>query len=146
MTCSVLVVGLPPVAGCDPGKTWRAAADFVGQRLAQRFGDLVSFECAELFSPDMDMCPDIEAHIAAGQAELPLVVIDGVPRISGGKLNLGAIERLVADTIEPASTRGHTSAIELTSDLGTASAPRARSAKLRAKPIDLTATTEGRVS
>ena len=140
MTCSVLVVGLPPAAGCDPGKTWRAAADFVGQRLAQRFGNRVAFEYAELFSPDMDMHPDIEAHIAAGQADLPLVVIDGVRRFSGGKLNLSAIERLVADAIEPAPAGGHISAIGLACGPGTASA------ELRANPVDLTATTEGRVS
>lgn len=128
MTCPVLVVGLPSAAGCAPGNTWRAAAAFVQQRLAQRFGDRVAFEYAELFSPDMVRHPDVEADVAAGRADLPIVVINGIRRFSGGKLNVGAIEREVAAV------------------LGTASAPRTGSARLLADPADFTSTTEGRVS
>jgi hypothetical protein len=98
MTCSVLVVGIP-VAACDPAKTWRAAATLVGQRLAEQFGPAVTFEYAELFSPEMASHRDIEATIADGEALPPIVVIDGVRRFSGGKLNLSAIERAVAEAL-----------------------------------------------
>ena len=140
MTCPVLVVGLPSAAGCAPGRTWRAAAAFVQQRLAQRFGDRVAFEYAELFSPDMVRHPDVEADIAAGRADLPIVVIDGVRRLSGGKLNVGAIEREVSAAL------GTASASQTGSVPGTASALRTGSARPLADPADFTSTTEGRVS
>ena len=146
MTCPVLVVGLPPAGDCAPGRTWRAAAAFVQQRLVQRFGDRVAFEYAELFSADMARHPDVEADIAAGRASLPIVVIDGVRRFSGGKLNVGAIERAVADAVARASAPGTSSAIGPASAPGTASAPRTGSTQLLADPVDLTSTMEGRVS
>ena len=140
MICTVLVVGLPPARGCATGNTWRAAAALVQQRLARRFGDRVVFEYAELFSPDMARHPDVEADIAAGRADLPIVVIDGVCRFSGGKLNVGAIERQVAVALGAASI------------VGPAGAPRtsperlAGSARPFAGPAIFTSTTEGRVS
>lgn len=99
MSCSVLVIGLPSAAGCAADKTWRATAAFVERRLVARFGSAVSFEYAELFSPDMARHPDIEAQIAAGDATPPIVVIDGVRRFAGGKLNISAIERAVAEVV-----------------------------------------------
>ncbi len=99
MTCSILVVGVP-MAACDPAKTWKAAASIVEQRLAERFGPAVVFEYAELFGPEMVRHPDIESAIADGEAVLPIVVIDGVRRFSGGKLNLSAIERAVAEALQ----------------------------------------------
>ncbi len=134
MTCSVLVVGLPPAAGCAPGKTWRAAATLVQQRLEQRFGDRVSFEYAELFSPDMTRHPDVEADIAAGLVSLPIVAIDGVPRFSGGKLNVSAIEHAAAEALGSASAPR------------SASAPHSTSAARSAPPSIFTSATEGRVS
>ena len=99
MTCSVLVVGMPSAAGCASTKTWRAAASLVERRLAERFGPAVVFEYAELFSPDMERQPDVEAVIAAGEAVPPLVIIDGVRRFAGGKLDVSAIERSVAEVL-----------------------------------------------
>ena len=101
MTCSVLVVGMPSSAGCAPTNTWRAAATLVAHRLTERFGSAVVFEYAELFSPDMARHPDVEAEIAAGEAVPPIVVIDGVRRFAGGKLNVSAIERAVAERLVP---------------------------------------------
>jgi hypothetical protein len=105
VTCQVVVVGLPSAAGCAPGKTWRAAASFVELRLAQRFGNRVAFEYAELFAPDMANHPDVEADIAAGLALPPIVVIDGIRRFSGGKLNVSAIERAVEAALGPEPIR-----------------------------------------
>jgi hypothetical protein len=99
VTCSVLVVGVPSPAGCASTKTWKAAASFVAQRLDERFGPAVVFEYAELFGPDMAGHPDVEAEIAAGEAVPPLVIIDGARRFAGGKLNVSAIERAVAEAL-----------------------------------------------
>ena len=99
MTCSVLVVGMPSPAGCASAKTWRVAAELVEERLVARFGPAVAFEYAELFGPAMARHPDVEAEIAAGEAVPPVVVIDGVRRFAGGKLNVSAIERTVAEAL-----------------------------------------------
>ena len=95
MTCSVLIVGLPPAASCPPEKTWRAAASFVAQRLRARFGADVAVEYVDLFSPEMASHPDVEQAIAEG-LDMPVVVLDGAVHSSGGKLNVSAIERAVA--------------------------------------------------
>lgn len=102
MTCSVLIVGLPSPAGCDSTRTWKAAASLVERRLTERFGKAVAFEYAELFGPDMARHPDVEAEIAAGEAVPPIVLIDRVRRFSGGKLHVSAIERAVAEALQPA--------------------------------------------
>jgi hypothetical protein len=103
MNCSVLVVGMPSPAGCASTKTWKAAAAFVEQRLTERFGPAVVFEYAELFGPDLARHPDVEAEIAAGHAIPPIVIIDGVRRFAGGKLNASAIERAVAEVVDRGS-------------------------------------------
>ena len=98
MTCDVLIVGLPPFAGCASTKTWRAAAELVHSRLADRFGAAVRFEYIDLFGPEMAHHPEVETLVASGSAP-PLVLINGVARFSGGKLNVSAIERAVAVTL-----------------------------------------------
>ncbi|HEX7543279.1 MAG TPA: hypothetical protein VF361_00565 [Candidatus Limnocylindrales bacterium] len=101
MTCDVLIVGLPSAAGCPSTETWRAAAESVHSRLARRFGSGVRFEYVDLFSPEMTRFAEIEALVADGAA-LPIVAIDGVARFMGGKLNLSAIEREVAELLATA--------------------------------------------
>lgn len=101
MSCDVLIVGLPPAAGCPSTETWRAAAESVHSRLTQRFGSEVGFEYVDLFGPEMATHADIEALIADGAA-LPIVVIDGVARFTGGKLHASAIEREVAERLATA--------------------------------------------
>jgi len=101
MSCDVLIVGLPPAAGCPSDETWRAAAELVHSRLTLRFGSEVRFEYVDLFSPEMAPHADIEGLIADGAA-LPIVIIDGVARFTGGKLQLSAIERAVAETLPTA--------------------------------------------
>lgn len=98
MSCSVIIMGTPPTVGCTPGKTWRAAAGYVGQRLSARFGGAVRFAYVDLFSPEMYDYPELEPLIAAG-SPMPLVLVDGELRLSGGKLNVTAIERAVAESL-----------------------------------------------
>jgi len=112
MSCSVLVVGVAPYEGCSSTKTWRAAADLVQSRLADRFGEAVGFEYIDLFSPEMAHHPEIEALVAAGSIP-PLVLINGVARFAGGKLHVSAIERAVAQRL--AATSGALPTEELVS-------------------------------
>jgi disulfide oxidoreductase YuzD len=106
MTCSVLIVGLPSAATCPPEKTWRAAGAFVTQRLHARFGDEVAVEYLDLFSPEMGRHADVEARIAVDGLVPPVVVVDGAVLSTGGKLNVSAIERAVAASLEGVATRG----------------------------------------
>jgi disulfide oxidoreductase YuzD len=101
MSCDVLIVGLPPAAGCPSTETWRAAAESVHSRLTRRFGSAVRFEYVDLFSPEMTPHAEIEALVADGAA-LPIVVIDGVARFVGGKLHASDIEREVAERLATA--------------------------------------------
>jgi disulfide oxidoreductase YuzD len=103
MSCDVLIVGLPPAAGCPIDETWRVAAELVHSRLTRRFGSEVRFEYVDLFSPQMAPHADIEVLVADGAA-LPIVVIDGAARFTGGKLQLSAIEREVAERLAKAVT------------------------------------------
>lgn len=98
MSCSVVILGLPPTAGCAPGKTWRAAAQYVHARLAARFGPAVRFVYVDLFSAEMGEHLGLETLVAEGRP-LPIILIDGEPRFSGSKLNVSAIERAVADVL-----------------------------------------------
>lgn len=98
MTCRVLIVGVAPAAGCAEGKTWRAAAGLVHSRLVQRFGSGVVFEYVDLFSAEMSARSEVEAALAAG-AVPPIVLIDGAVHASGGKLQVSAIEREVAERL-----------------------------------------------
>lgn len=98
MSCSVLVLGLPPAAGCAAGNTWPAAAELVRARLVERFGSAVRFAYVDLFSAEMGEHPELETLVAEG-AVPPIVLIDGAPRFSGGKLNVSAIERAVAESL-----------------------------------------------
>lgn len=104
MTCAVLVVGMPSPGACDPGKTWQAAASFVERRLVERFGSAVDVDYVELFTPEMARYPEVEADIASGEALPPIVLVDGVRRFAGGKLNVSAIERAVAAVLLPDAT------------------------------------------
>lgn len=86
------------MAACAPEKTWRAAASLLERQLHERFGPAVTVEFVELFTPDFDRHPEIEALVAGGAAP-PIVLIDGALHSSGGKLHLSAIERAVAQRL-----------------------------------------------
>lgn len=99
MSCHVLIVGVPSPADCAADKTWRAAAELVFNRLVARFGDAVTVQYAELFGPEMSRHPHVESWIASGEANPPIVAIDGDRRFAGGKLMVSAIERAVAEIV-----------------------------------------------
>jgi len=89
----VRIFGVP--TACPTGATdaWRKAAAWARQQLTARFGEQVSVEYYDLFSPEMDRFPEVLALVAAGQGQVPLVFVDGVLLSSGGKVSVPDIRR-----------------------------------------------------
>jgi hypothetical protein len=97
VTDSKLVVRIfgVPIA-CSRGITdaWRQVAERAKSQLAARFGDAVSVEYHDLFSPDMDLFPEVTAKVAEG-AQVPLVFLGAELLSSGGKVSIPAIARRI---------------------------------------------------
>ena len=91
---TVHIFGLP-IAACDPNKTWRAAADLIGRRLRAKFGEHVTVEYIELYSPESFKYENIVKLLKEGQSP-PFVTIDGKLVQAGGKLS----ERIIALELE----------------------------------------------
>ncbi len=85
----------PPMAACDPAKTWRAAAEMVGRRLQSRFGQNVQTIYIELYSPESFRFNHIVKLLQEG-ATPPFVTINGNLIQSGGKL----VERRIAQQVQ----------------------------------------------
>ena len=82
-----------PVAGCKPGKTWRDAASFAKNLLTLRFGSKIEVEYIEFLSPEWEKFPNITDLINTGQAQIPIVMVNDEILSSGGKVNVGKIEK-----------------------------------------------------
>ncbi|MCX6122314.1 MAG: hypothetical protein NTX44_11960 [Ignavibacteriales bacterium] len=91
---TVHIFGLPMKA-CDPAKTWKAAADLIGRRLASRYGENVRTVYVELYSPESFKFENIMNLLKEGQAP-PFVTVDGKLIQNGGKLS----ERTIAQELE----------------------------------------------
>ncbi len=83
-----------PMAACDPGKTWKAAADMIRRRLRERYADAVQVEFVEVFSAESFQYPDILRLVEEGR-EAPFVTVDGNLVQSGGKLSESVIRHSV---------------------------------------------------
>lgn len=78
-----------PVACKDGTKdAWRSTAAFAGNALRVRFGDQVSLEYHDLFSPDTDRFPQVLALVAEGRGQVPLVFIGDELLSSGGAISI----------------------------------------------------------
>jgi len=83
-----------PVACKDGIKdAWRSTAAFAGNALRVRFGDQITVEYYDLFSPDMDRFPQVLALVSAGRGQVPLVFIGGELLSSGGAISIPDIRR-----------------------------------------------------
>ncbi|MGC9336243.1 MAG: hypothetical protein ACP5JJ_19040, partial [Anaerolineae bacterium] len=73
-----------PTAECDAGVTdpWQKMAAWVGRQLATRFGERVSVEYFDLFSPEMDRFPEVMTLVSTGRGEVPLVLVGHLTRVS----------------------------------------------------------------
>ncbi len=86
-----------PMAACGgSGETWESAAVALGKRLQRRFGQIVSVEFVELFSPRSFEFPAVLARVEAG-ARLPLVTIGEDVISEGGKLSEPAVARALVE-------------------------------------------------
>lgn len=89
----VHIFGVP--AACATGVTdaWRKAAGWARQQLMARFGQHVTVEYYDLFSPEMDRFPDVLALVKEGSGAVPLVFVGDELLSAGGKVSVPAIRR-----------------------------------------------------
>ncbi len=91
----------PPDASCDHRMTWSKASAFLGERLKCRFGNRVTTEHIEIFSPRSFEFPEVLAAIEAG-GQLPVVAVSDRIVSQGGKIS----ERITARAVEAVLTNG----------------------------------------
>jgi len=81
-----------PIAACDPSKTWKAAADLIGRRLQAKYGEHVTVEYIELYSPESFKFERVINHHKQGKYP-PIVTVNGKLIQSGGKLSERSIRQ-----------------------------------------------------
>ncbi len=80
----------PPEAACSAGMSWAAAVGFIAERLRHRFGEGLTVEHIELFSPRSFEFPVVLAAVERG-GELPMVMVGDRIVSQGGKLSASRI-------------------------------------------------------
>lgn len=87
-------------AGACAGKpTWETATSLLRRQLLRRFGEAVSVEYIELFSPRSRELPDVLQGIGDESLRLPIVLINGQVVSAGAKLNEGFLARKIAEIL-----------------------------------------------
>ena len=81
----VQIVGAPLACAEGVKDSWREVAAWADDQLRARYGDAVRVQYYDLF--------DVDAPELPPQAQLPVVIVDGVVVSSGGKISLPAIRR-----------------------------------------------------
>lgn len=89
----VRIFGAPTACATGVTDAWRKVAAWARRQLTVRFGEQVSVEYYDLFSPEMDRFPEVVALVAAGQGQVPLVFVDGELLSSSGKVSVPDIRR-----------------------------------------------------
>ncbi len=102
-------VAIVAVSGgsCAGKPTWESATDLLRRQLQRRFGEAVSVEYIELFSPRALELPEVLQGIGDESLRLPVVIVNGEVLSSGTKLNEGAIARSVALILQMNTTRSN---------------------------------------
>jgi disulfide oxidoreductase YuzD len=90
---------------CEGKPTWETATGLLRRQLQRRFGEAVSVEYIELFSPRSLELPDVLQGIGDESLRLPVVLVNGEVLSSGTKLNEGAIARSVDLILQSNTTR-----------------------------------------
>lgn len=99
---SVRIFGVSTACATGVTDAWREAAGWARQQLTTRFGQQVSVEYYDLFSPEMDRFPEVMALVSTGQGQVPLVFVDEELLSSGGKVSVPDIRRhLEAAGLQP---------------------------------------------
>ena len=88
----VQIVGAP--IACEEGvkDSWRDLSTWAAGQLKRQFGDDVQVRSYDLFDPD---CPSIPAG-----SQLPLVLVDNEPVISGGKISIPIVRSKISTILE----------------------------------------------
>lgn len=89
----VRIFGVPTACATGVTDAWRKVAVWARRQLTARFGEQVSVQYYDLFSPEIDRFPEVMALMAAGQGQVPLVLVDGELLSSGDKVSVPAIRR-----------------------------------------------------
>jgi len=90
---AVRIFGVSTACATGVTDAWRQAASWARTQLTGRFGQQVSVEYYDLFSPEMDRFPEVMAVVSAGQGQVPLVFVDEELLSSGGKISVTDIRR-----------------------------------------------------
>ncbi|MEN3203291.1 MAG: hypothetical protein ABDK87_06125 [Atribacterota bacterium] len=88
----VRIFGIP-IKGCKPGKSWEDAARITREILTSKFGESVDVEYIEFLPSRWKQFPEVVDLIRAGEAQIPIVMVNDVMISSGGKIDVGRIER-----------------------------------------------------
>ncbi len=102
VTVQVFVVSS---ASCRPDTTWEAALAFLRQRLHQRFGEAVSLEQIEMFTPRSFEFPDVLDVLQRG-GEMPIVRVGDRIVTQGGKLSEPQIAAAVTELLGSDGRKG----------------------------------------
>jgi hypothetical protein len=89
-----------PLAACAPERSWRHAAEFLSQRLNERFGEKVQCEFVELLSPESFQYSDV-LELLKQSSQPPFVTVNGRLIQKGGKFS----ERLIKEELERVGIR-----------------------------------------
>ncbi len=104
-TIAVRIFGVPVACGKGVSEAWRRVAEQVAAQFRVRFGERVTVEYHDLFSPEIDRFPDVLSAVSQG-AEIPLVYVESALVSSGGKVSTPAIVRCVEELLA-LSPRGY---------------------------------------
>lgn len=85
-----------PVEGCDPGKTWKAAFDFLSKKLYTHYGDQIDLAFIEIFSPESFQYKMAMHLVEEGKLQPPFVFVNERLVSHGGKLS----ERKIRDAVD----------------------------------------------
>lgn len=89
----VRIFGLPTACATGVTDDWRQAAAWARRQLTARFGQQVSVEYYDLFSPEMDRFPEVLALVKEGSETVPLVFVGNEFLSAGGKVSVPDIRR-----------------------------------------------------
>ncbi len=102
VTVQVFVVSS---ASCRPDTTWEAALAVLRQRLHQRFGEAVSLEQIEMFTPRSFEFPDVLDVLQRGGG-MPIVRVGDRIVSQGGKLSEPQIAIAITEVLGSDGRKG----------------------------------------
>lgn len=107
MTPLTIQIFVPPLVSCGTGTTWQTAVCFLRQRLKHRFGDGVTVEQIEMFTPRSFEFADVLATLERG-SNLPIVrvgdrIVSCGEKLSESRITAAVLECTSAATAAPRS-------------------------------------------